>query len=256
MSPGSRHADKRANHNAVERARRETLNQKFVDLAQSLPSLAHVRKPSKSVIVNRSIEFIVETKQRIEVKDQSLGLIRAQNEEFKKEINRLRVQLGVQPLVFVDNIDLDLIFEANLEHQREIDGRNPSAIDSQFFQQYQGSSFRSSGGSPYETANGFDDDEDDRASLMSPVPGFDTPPSLVYQDVANPLYNTNLDFTHSSVLGDALKTFSYPGQGAIPILNQKSLGRHPLAIHSSYDVNMDRIKTSDFRHGSWSDVLQ
>jgi hypothetical protein len=58
------HAEKRANHNAIERARRENLNIRFLELAQSIPALLHVRKPSKSVIVSRSIDFIHETKQR------------------------------------------------------------------------------------------------------------------------------------------------------------------------------------------------
>lgn len=58
------HAEKRANHNAIERARRENLNIRFLELAQSIPSLLHVRKPSKSVIVSRAIDFVHETKSR------------------------------------------------------------------------------------------------------------------------------------------------------------------------------------------------
>jgi hypothetical protein len=131
----STHAEKRANHNAVERARRESLNIRFLELAQfgviltlgtpvqftlrSIPSLVHVRKPSKAFIVSRSIEYLAETKQRLEIKNRSLHLIRQQNEEFKLEINRLRQKLGLGAVGFPDNIDLDLVFEANLEHQKE-----------------------------------------------------------------------------------------------------------------------------------------
>lgn len=46
-------AERRATHNAVERARRETLNGRFMDLAAALPSMAHVKRPSKSMIVNK-----------------------------------------------------------------------------------------------------------------------------------------------------------------------------------------------------------
>ncbi|KAJ7793048.1 hypothetical protein B0H14DRAFT_2928461, partial [Mycena olivaceomarginata] len=57
LSPKPRQntAERRASHNAVERARRETLNARFLDLAALLPNLKHLRRPSKSAIVNSSI---------------------------------------------------------------------------------------------------------------------------------------------------------------------------------------------------------
>jgi hypothetical protein len=51
-------AEKRHQHNAIERARRETLNTKFLTLARLLPSLANHRRPSKSAIVNGSISHV------------------------------------------------------------------------------------------------------------------------------------------------------------------------------------------------------
>ncbi|KAI9319226.1 hypothetical protein BX666DRAFT_1439797 [Dichotomocladium elegans] len=51
------HMDKRSAHNALERQRRETLNTKFQQLAHALPSLQSVRRPSKTVIVAKSLEF-------------------------------------------------------------------------------------------------------------------------------------------------------------------------------------------------------
>jgi hypothetical protein len=56
--------------------------------------------------------------------------LRQQNEEFKLEINRLRSKLGMNPVVFPDNIDLDLVFEANLEHAREQSMDHPSSMPS------------------------------------------------------------------------------------------------------------------------------
>jgi len=44
-------AERRATHNAVERARRESLNGRFVDLAAALPNMATIKRPSKSTIV-------------------------------------------------------------------------------------------------------------------------------------------------------------------------------------------------------------
>lgn len=50
-------ADKRVAHNALERQRRENLNTKFQELAHTLPGLQTVRRPSKSMIVTKSLEF-------------------------------------------------------------------------------------------------------------------------------------------------------------------------------------------------------
>jgi hypothetical protein len=151
------HAEKRANHNAIERARRESLNIRFLELAASLPSLQHVRKPSKAVIVGKSIEFIQEAKQRLDVKTRSLQLIRQQNEELKREINQLRQELGKAPVLFPDNIDMDLVFEANLEHQKELELSQP---DHRYVPSPGLGSFRT--GSPMDLLE--EDDEDDKKS--------------------------------------------------------------------------------------------
>jgi hypothetical protein len=49
--------EKRSAHNALERQRREGLNSKFQELAHVLPSLQQVKRPSKSMIVAKSLEF-------------------------------------------------------------------------------------------------------------------------------------------------------------------------------------------------------
>lgn len=49
--------DKRSAHNALERQRREGLNTKFQQLAHALPELQNVKRPSKSMIVAKSLEF-------------------------------------------------------------------------------------------------------------------------------------------------------------------------------------------------------
>ncbi len=48
---------KRSAHNALERQRREGLNSKFQELAHVLPALQQVKRPSKSMIVAKSLEF-------------------------------------------------------------------------------------------------------------------------------------------------------------------------------------------------------
>lgn len=50
-------ADRRSAHNALERQRRENLNIKFQELAHALPSLQSVRRPSKTMIVTKSLEY-------------------------------------------------------------------------------------------------------------------------------------------------------------------------------------------------------
>jgi hypothetical protein len=87
-------AERRANHNAVERARRECLNTKFQELAHALPSLAQVRRPSKSIIVQKSLEFIYNARK----KDEEMRSIRNENDFLRKEVNKLREQLGMEPL--------------------------------------------------------------------------------------------------------------------------------------------------------------
>ena len=62
------HQEKRANHNAIERARRESLNYRFQELAQLVPSLLQVRKPSKFTIVDKSVEYVFECNQRLDIK--------------------------------------------------------------------------------------------------------------------------------------------------------------------------------------------
>jgi regulator of replication initiation timing len=91
-------AERRANHNAVERARRECLNTKFQELAHALPSLAQVRRPSKSTIVQKSLEFITTTRQKERRHEKEMRQLLEENTSFREEINRLRSQLGLELL--------------------------------------------------------------------------------------------------------------------------------------------------------------
>ncbi|KAF0420504.1 acetylglutamate kinase/n-acetyl-gamma-glutamyl-phosphate reductase [Gigaspora margarita] len=91
-------AERRANHNAVERARRECLNTKFQELAHALPSLAQVRRPSKSIIVQKSLDFIYTSRQKDDLHDKEMRSILSENESLREEVNRLREQLGLEPL--------------------------------------------------------------------------------------------------------------------------------------------------------------
>jgi len=81
-------AAKRATHNAIERARRESLNGRFLELARALPNMNGVKRPSKSAIVIKSLEYVYEVQSR----ERSLA---AQNVAMKKELEDLRSKLGL-----------------------------------------------------------------------------------------------------------------------------------------------------------------
>ncbi|RCH96695.1 hypothetical protein CU097_009169 [Rhizopus azygosporus] len=51
-------AERRAEHNAIERARRECLNSKFQQLADVLPNLQNHRRPSKGQIVEKALDWV------------------------------------------------------------------------------------------------------------------------------------------------------------------------------------------------------
>ncbi|KAJ3014654.1 hypothetical protein HKX48_005028 [Thoreauomyces humboldtii] len=113
-------AERRAYHNATERARRENLNLRFQDLAQALPSLSTIRKPSKSVIVNHSLQFVQEIKRKVAIKDQALGSLRNYSASLLSEVNRLQAMLGMEQTL-PPELDEDLQDEAAQEAARAAD---------------------------------------------------------------------------------------------------------------------------------------
>ncbi|KAG1173681.1 hypothetical protein G6F70_002573 [Rhizopus microsporus] len=77
--------EKRSAHNALERQRREGLNSKFQELAHVLPSLQQVKRPSKSMIVAKSLEFVsTATKRESEYRDELLAL-RKENAQLLRQ---------------------------------------------------------------------------------------------------------------------------------------------------------------------------
>ncbi|GAB5590000.1 endoplasmic oxidoreductin-1 [Umbelopsis nana] len=83
-------ADKRIAHNALERQRRENLNTKFQELAHTLPGLQTVRRPSKSMIVTKSLEFVSQAKYREMKFQQELNQLRKQQKRLLSENQYLR----------------------------------------------------------------------------------------------------------------------------------------------------------------------
>ncbi|KAI9362847.1 hypothetical protein BD770DRAFT_381916 [Pilaira anomala] len=103
-SPPSLVGDKeqrRAEHNAIERARRESLNTKFQQLAHSLPNLHNDRRPSKGTIIERTLEYVKLTVEK--------------EENLKTEIEQLR--LANESLI--SKMTTDVIEELDEEEEEE-----------------------------------------------------------------------------------------------------------------------------------------
>jgi len=83
-------AERRSKHNQVERQRRESLNGRFMELASALPSMASVKRPSKSNIVAKSLEYVYQTEARERV-------LREENASLRREVEELRAKLGLKP---------------------------------------------------------------------------------------------------------------------------------------------------------------
>ncbi|KAF8209189.1 hypothetical protein K438DRAFT_1930086 [Mycena galopus ATCC 62051] len=99
QKPKQNTAERRASHNAVERARRETLNARFLDLAGLLPNLKHLRRPSKSAIVNSSIAHVRAARRYRNLASQQLRALNAECAMVRREVNQWRARAGVHPSV-------------------------------------------------------------------------------------------------------------------------------------------------------------
>lgn len=88
-------AERRATHNAVERARRETLNGRFLDLAALLPNLSQLRRPSKSAIVNSSIAHIHAARRHRLLASRELRLLKIESDALRQELNGWRKRAGI-----------------------------------------------------------------------------------------------------------------------------------------------------------------
>ncbi|KAJ4490592.1 hypothetical protein J3R30DRAFT_3729296 [Lentinula aciculospora] len=88
-------AERRATHNAVERARRETLNGRFLDLAGLLPNLSQLRRPSKSAIVNSSIAHIHAARRHRFLASRELRLLKLESDALRRELNEWRNRAGI-----------------------------------------------------------------------------------------------------------------------------------------------------------------
>ncbi|KAI9498749.1 hypothetical protein BDB00DRAFT_401672 [Zychaea mexicana] len=79
-------AERRAEHNAIERARRENLNTKFQQLAHSLPNLQNDRRPSKGTIIERTLDFVKNTVMKEEKFLSEIRKLREEHEDLMRQL--------------------------------------------------------------------------------------------------------------------------------------------------------------------------
>jgi len=89
--------EKRSQHNAIERARRNTLNGRFSSLGRLIPSLASHRNPSKSAVVNGSISHVTYQREQRLLAAKNLRRLCADNEALIAELNHWRKMCGQPP---------------------------------------------------------------------------------------------------------------------------------------------------------------
>lgn len=89
-------AERRATHNAIERARRESLNGRFLQLAASLPAISDVRRPSKSLIVNKSLDFVADAMNREAIYRLKIDNMRDENAKLREQLNKFLTQAGLE----------------------------------------------------------------------------------------------------------------------------------------------------------------
>ncbi|KAJ7717607.1 hypothetical protein B0H14DRAFT_3170902 [Mycena olivaceomarginata] len=88
-------AERRATHNAVERQRRKTLNERFLELAALLSNLTQIRRPSRSAIINSSIAHLNASRIHRVLAAQQLRMIKNESDVLRREVNEWRARAGV-----------------------------------------------------------------------------------------------------------------------------------------------------------------
>ncbi|KAM0229479.1 hypothetical protein ACHAP5_011649 [Fusarium lateritium] len=88
--------DVTARNLAIEKQRREALNENFLELARMLPSLASTRRLTKVLIVNASVEHVRQQRTLCLDAAQDMQDVLAENNRLVAEVNAWRAQFGEQ----------------------------------------------------------------------------------------------------------------------------------------------------------------
>ncbi|KAG9122494.1 hypothetical protein FRC07_001100 [Ceratobasidium sp. 392] len=200
-------AERRATHNAVERARRETLNSRFLDLAALLPNLVSVRRPSKSAIVNSSIALIHTQRRARATAGRELRNLKAETDSLRRQLNEWRERACLAP-VEEPMRNAEFLALIALEEEDAEEGEEERAAYAMMEME------RGMGGGGYGMRDADDDGEDgfgpdDVLGLESTSPP--QPPSAPSMPLAPPV---QLGHMHGSHLPHPLRMMhggGYPG---------------------------------------------
>mmetsp|Transcript_107256 Transcript_107256/g.334329 ORF Transcript_107256/g.334329 Transcript_107256/m.334329 type:complete len:103 (+) Transcript_107256:76-384(+) len=98
MSEGrkKRDANKRANHNALERKRRDHIKEQFATLKSAVPAMSD-DAPSRSAILNKATDYIREMKKKALVEKSELEQLQRENDKLMREITDLEASSGIPP---------------------------------------------------------------------------------------------------------------------------------------------------------------
>lgn len=120
-------AERRATHNAIERARRESLNGRFLQLAASLPSISDVRRPSKSLIVNKSLDFVADAMNREVLYRLKIDNMRQENMQLRQQLNKFLAQAGLDqlPQPPMDELPVPMAEMGNKKRQMGLSASGP-----------------------------------------------------------------------------------------------------------------------------------
>ncbi|KAJ2960344.1 hypothetical protein NQZ79_g4337 [Umbelopsis isabellina] len=135
LSTSTNTAEKRMAHNAMERVRRETLNTKFQELAYALPTLRTVRRPSKSQIVQRALEFVRSAFIQEKVYQKQITTLKRENELLIAQLDSIRNKLSNQMNAEVFGVpmkigDADFVLEDNPPLQQQAEDEDDQSTES------------------------------------------------------------------------------------------------------------------------------
>ncbi|KAF7318447.1 BHLH domain-containing protein [Mycena chlorophos] len=88
-------AARKASHNAIERARRDKLNARIIQLGSLLPSLSSVRRPSRLAITKSSIAHVHLARRHRLLAMTQLGRMAGEHAAMVDEVNRWRSRAGI-----------------------------------------------------------------------------------------------------------------------------------------------------------------
>lgn len=133
-------AERRAEHNAIERARRECLNSKFQQLAEALPNLQNHRRPSKGQIVEKALDWVRQNMSKEDRYQYQIMQLQNENKRLLTQINITQQQQqqqdhrssGIVTPPMTSTSPANAPFPADLRHQQFPANSTPSCASESF----------------------------------------------------------------------------------------------------------------------------